>query len=114
MFTRRASVISAIGIGSFPFPDRLSAASSSTCLYCSMFCMATVIPDSFECYSVREDTCQYSAPGLDRPPQLGLRALCARARGIRVCVATTSRGHKLCEVRHSLTICCGRVADLTQ
>src|SRR6266852_7495986 len=28
--------------------------------------------------------------------------------GTRVCVATTSRGHKLCAANHSLTICCGR------
>src|SRR6266446_670780 len=28
--------------------------------------------------------------------------------GVRVCVATTSRGHKLCAANHSLTICCGR------
>src|SRR5713101_479049 len=27
--------------------------------------------------------------------------------GVRVCVATTSRGHKLCVANHSFTICCG-------
>ncbi len=28
--------------------------------------------------------------------------------GTRVCVATTSRGHKLCVANHSFTLCCGR------
>src|SRR5260370_38459084 len=29
-------------------------------------------------------------------------------RGTRVCVATRSRGHKLCEANHPLSTCCAR------
>src|SRR5713226_6847820 len=37
-----------------------------------------------------------------------LHTLSIATGGVRVCVATTSRGHKLCAANHSLTICCGR------
>src|SRR5229473_2494955 len=37
-----------------------------------------------------------------------LHTLFIATGGVRVCVATTSRGHKLCAANHSLTICCGR------